>query len=69
MNVLLNANVHVSVSPPLHVVFSSCFAAGALAPVKPSQANAIHQAVVGNNWRTAEKLLDAVMEGKQSGSV
>ena len=69
MNVLLNANVHVSVFPPLYDVFSSCFAAGALAPAEPSQAQTIYQAVVDENWDTAEELLDAVMEGKLSGSV
>ena len=69
MNVLLNANVHVSVFPPLYDVFSSCFAAGALAPAEPSQAQTIYQAVVDKNWDTARKLLDAVMEGKLSGSV
>ena len=69
MNVLLNANVHVSVFPPLYDVFSSCFAAGALAPAEPGQARTIYQAVVNKNWNTATELLSAVMEGKLSGSV
>ena len=69
MNVLLNANVHVSVFPPLYDVFSSCFAAGALGPAEPSQAQTIYQAVVDKKWGTATKLLSAVMEGKLSGSV
>ena len=69
MNVLLTANVHVSVFPPLYDVFSSCFAAGALGPAEPSQAQTIYQAVVDENWDTAEELLDAVMKGKLSGSV
>ena len=69
VNVLLNANVHVSVFPPLYDVFSSCFAAGALGPAEPSQAQTIYQAVVDKNWGTATKLLIAVMEGKLSGSV
>ena len=50
-------------------VITSCFAAGALAPAEPSQAQTIYQAVVDKNWNTAEELLDAVMEGKLSGSV
>ena len=69
MNVLLNPNVHVSVFPPLYDVFSSCFAAGALGPAEPSQAQTIYQAVVGKNWGTAKELLIAVMNGKLSGSV
>ena len=69
MNVLLNANVHVFVFPPLYDVFSSCFAAGALGPAEPSQAQTIYQAVVDKNWSTASKLLRTVMEGKLSGSV
>ena len=69
VNVLLNANVHVSVFPPLYDLFSSCFAAGALVPVEPSQAKTIYQAVVDKNWRTARDLLFAVRSGKQSGSV
>ena len=69
MNVLLNVNVHVSVFPPLYDVFSSCFAAGALGPVEPSQAQTIYQAVVDKNWCTAKELLIAAMEGKLSGSV
>ena len=64
MNVLLNANVHVSVFHPLYDVFSSCFAAGALAPAEPSQAKTIYQAVVDKNWDTAKVLLRAVREGK-----
>ena len=68
MNLLLNANVHVYVTP-LHDVFSSCFPAGALGPAEPSQARTIYQAVVDKNWSTAEELLDAVMEGKLSDSV
>ena len=69
MNVLLNTNVHVSVFHPLYDVFSSCFAAGALGPTEPSQAQTIYQAVVDGNWDTARELLSAVMEGKLSGSV
>ena len=69
MNVLLNANVHVSVFPPLHDVFYSCFAVGALGPAEPSQAQTIYQAVVDKNWGTARELLTAVMKGKLSGSV
>ena len=56
MNVLLNANVHV-------------FVAGALACFKVSQIKTIYQAVVDENWGTAEELLHAVREGKLSGSV
>ena len=75
MNVLLNANVHVSVFPPwlchplLYHVFSSCFAAGALASAEPGQTRTIYQAVVDKNWDTARELLRAVREGKLSGSV
>ena len=69
MNVLLNANVHVCVFPPLYDVFSSFFAAGALARFEVSQIKTIYQAVVDENWGTAEQLLDAVSEGKLSGSV
>ena len=69
MNVLLNVNVHVSVFPPLYDVFSSCFAAGALGPAEPSQAQTIYQAVLDKNWGTARELLTAVLEGKLSGSV
>ena len=71
MNVLLNTNVHVSVFHPLYDVFSSCFAAGALArfEVSQDQIKTIYQAVVDENWGTASVLLDAVMEGKLSGSV
>ena len=71
MNVLLNANVHVSVFPPLYDVFSSCFAAGALArfEVSQDQIKTIYQAVVAENWVTANVLLSTVMEGKVSGSV
>ena len=71
MNVLLNANVHVSVFPPLYDVFSSCFAAGALArfEVSQDQIKTIYQAVVDENWDTARELLRAVSEGKLSGSV
>ena len=69
MNVLLNVNVHVSVFPPLYDVFSSCFAAGALAPAEPDQAKTIYQALLDKNWVTAKELLRAVMGGKLSGSV
>ena len=69
MNVLLNANVHVSVFPLLYDVFSSCFAAGALGPADPSQAKTIYQAVVNKNWDTAEELLRTLITGKLSGSV
>ena len=53
----------------LYDVFSSCFAAGALAPAEPSQAQTIYQAVVDKNWDTARELLDAVRRGMLSGSV
>ena len=53
----------------LYDVFSSCFAAGALAPAEPSQAHTIYQAVVDKNWDTARELLDAVHRGMLSGSV
>ena len=53
----------------LYDVFSSCFAAGALARLEVSQMKTIYQAVVDKNWDTARELLDAVMEGKLSGSV
>ena len=68
---LLNANGHVFVFPPLYDVFSSCFAAGALArfEVSQDQIKTIYQAVVDENWDTARELLRAVMEGKLSGSV
>ena len=72
MNELLNANVHVSVFPPwlchplLYDVFSSCFAAGALASAEPGQTRTIYQAVVDENWDTAKELLRAVREGKLS---
>ena len=69
MNVLLSPNVHVSVFPPLYDVFSSCFAAGALVPVEPSQAMTIYQAVVNKNWHTAINLLYPVKKGKLSASV
>ena len=69
MNILLNANVHVFVFPPLYNVFSSCFAAGALARFEVSQIKTIYQAVVDENWYTARELLHAVMKGKRSGSV
>ena len=69
MNVLLNANVHVSVFRPLYDVFSSCFAAGALGPAEPSQAQTIYQAVVDKHWGIARELLHPVMKGKLSGSV
>ena len=71
MNVLLSANIHVFVFPPLYDVFSSCFAAGALARLEVSQdqIKTIYQAVVDENWDTARELLSAVMEGKLSGSV
>ncbi len=68
-NVVLNTNVHVSVFPPLYDVFSSCFAAGALASAEPGQTRTIYQAVVDKNWDTARELLRAVREGKLSGSV
>ena len=45
------------------------FAAGALGPAEPSQAQTIYQAVVDKNWRTARELLRPVMKGKLSGSV
>ena len=47
----------------------SCFAAGALAPAEPSQAQTIYQAVVDKHWDTAIELLRPVMKGKLSGSV
>jgi len=50
-------------------VFSSCFAAGALASAEPGQTRTIYQAVVDQNWGAAEDLLSAVREGKLSGSV
>lgn len=52
--------------PLLYYVFSSCYAAGALAPAEPSQARAIHEAVVDANWDTAKNLLLAVIQGKLS---
>ena len=55
--------------PPLYDVFSSCFAAGALASAEPGQTRTIYQAVVDKNWDTAEELLCAVWKGKLSGSV
>ena len=55
--------------PPLYDVFSSCFAAGALASAEPGLTRTIYQAVVDQNWGTAEDLLSAVREGKLSGSV
>ena len=64
MNVLLNANVHVFVFPLLYDVFSSCFAAGALARFEVSQIKTIYQAVVDENWGTAKELLRAVSKGK-----
>ena len=69
MNVLLNANVHVSVFPPLYDVFSCSFAAGALASAEPDQARTIYQAVDDKNWDTAQELMSVVREGKLSGSV
>ena len=69
MNVLLNANVYVFVYPPLYDVFSSCFAAGALARFEVSQIKTIYQAVVDEDWYTAGKLLSAARKGKLSGSV
>ena len=71
MNELLNANVHVSVFPPwlCHpplYVFSSCFAAGALASAEPGQTRTIYQAVVDENWDTAIELLSTVIKGKLS---
>ena len=68
---LLSANLHVFVFPPLYDVFSSCCAAGALARFKVSQdqIKTIYQAVVDENWDTARELLRAVREGKLSGSV
>ena len=71
MNVLLNVNVHVFVFPLLYDVFSCCFAAGALAhfEVSQDQIKTIYQAVLDENWDTARELLDAVSEGKLSGSV
>jgi len=56
-------------SPLLYDVFSSCFAAGALASAEPGQTRTIYQAVVDQNWGAAEDLLSAVREGKLSGSV
>ncbi len=48
-------------------MFSSCFAAGALASAEPGQTRTIYQAVVDENWGTATKeLLRAVREGKLS---
>ena len=64
MNELLNANVHVFVFPLLYDVFSSCFAAGALARLEVSQIKTIYQAVVDENWDTAKELLCAVSKGK-----
>ena len=69
MNALLSANVHVFVFPPLYDVFSSCFAAGALARFDVSQIKTIYQAVVDEDWYTAANLLSAVRKGKLSGSV
>ena len=69
MKVLLNANIHVYVFPPLYDVFSSIFAAGALTCFKVSQIRTIYQAVADENWGTAIELLRAVSEGKLSGSV
>ena len=53
----------------LSLLFSSCFAAGALAPAEPDQARTIYQAVVDKNWGTAKELLRAMSEGKLSGTV
>ena len=53
----------------LSLLFSSCFAAGALAPAEPDQARTIYQAVVDKNWGTAKELLRAISEGKLSGTV
>ena len=53
----------------LYCMMCSCFAAGALGPAEPSQAQTIYQAVLDENWDTVEELLIAVMEGKLSGSV
>ena len=50
-------------------MFSSCFAAGALASAEPGQTRTIYQAVVDKNWGTAKELLRAVSVGKLSGSV
>ena len=42
--------------------------AGVLAHVDVGQARAIHEAVIEGRWQTARELLDAVMQGKLSGS-
>ena len=58
----------VVVLTSLYDVFSSWFAAGALAHVNVELTRAIHEAVMKEDWRTAHELLDTVMEGKLSGS-
>ena len=54
----------VFVFTPSYDTFSSWFAAGALARVKIKQKRAIHEAVIKEDWQTACKLLDTVMQGR-----
>ena len=54
----------VCVFTPSYDAFFSWFAAGALTRVKIKQKRAIHEAVIQEDWQTARKLLEAVMQGR-----
>ena len=58
----------VCVLTSLYDVFSSWFAAGALAHVNVELVRGIHKAVIKEDWQTACELLGTVMEGKLSSS-
>ena len=56
----------VRVFTPSYDAFSSWFAAGALAHVAVEEATAINEAVIKEDWQTAEELLRVVMQGRLS---
>ena len=66
VNVAMHAKKCVFTSS--YNVFSSWFAAGALAHVEIKQARAINESVIKEDWETAWELLSAVSQGRLSGS-
>ena len=58
----------VVVLTSLYDAFSYWFAAGALAHVNVELARAIYEAVINEDWWTAQDLFGTVMKGKLSGS-
>ena len=57
----------VCVFTPSYDAFSFWFATGALAHAKIKQKRAIQEAVIKEDWQTADQLLCAVCKGKLSG--